>query len=76
MPNFDTLIGYDVCWDRILELPWQDFVKCTTHILRRTLDGLMQLPDTKQSDNIIHTGDTRWLPKFYRDAIRALSHFS
>lgn len=73
MQDFHTRIGYDIYWERILELQWHDFVALATHILTRTLEGMIHQPDTKKKDDIILTGDTLWLPKAYRNAIFALS---
>ena len=72
LKTFDEKLGYDVRWSDILEIGWGSFSELVSLMLLESLAGLLNTPDVAGSDNITCSGDVRWIPSPYREAIRQL----
>ena len=72
MKRFDEQLGYDVTWSAILEIGWDSFSELVSLMLSESLTGLLNTPEVTGRDHITCSGDVRWIPSPYREAIRQL----
>lgn len=69
MRDFDGRFGYDVTWDRILEIAWDAFCELITQMITESLTGLLEKPEVA-GDIMTYSGDVWWIPQPYRETIQ------
>lgn len=68
--DFERRFGYDVSWERILEIQWDDFSALMSKMLTELLAGLLQKPEVTGYDKVAFLGDAWWIPKPYQKTIQ------
>lgn len=67
--DFYKRLGYDVPWDTIIEIVWEDFVVFISKVLTDSLARLLAYHKMEGNDRIVCKGDLRWVSTEYREAI-------
>ena len=57
--DFEERFGYDVAWDRILEIQWDAFSDLISLILTELFAGLLQKPEVTGYTDVTYSGDVR-----------------
>ena len=67
--DFDDWFGYNVPWDSIIEIAWEDFVVFISKVLTDSLARLLAYHKMEGNDRIVCKGDLRWVSTEYHEAI-------
>ena len=75
--DFMRKLGYDICWDRIIELDWDVFKRFVFQASASSIYNLLEQTSENEIDNPLHfTGSLLWLPKTLRDIVSSSGNFT